>query len=137
VVFSCFSISSSFFTILLYLYLLCIRGSHLGIARLYGTKSLVIKIQVDPIGHIIKVFSAACLQTEPSSHSSFCLIVCFIFAGDSSESLSSFSADAILSDNRKIEQVKSARSIVTIRDESTFMVTVKDTKYIRNSLKSL
>ena len=36
------------------------------------------KTHVEPMGHNIKLFSAACLQIEPSLHSSFCFIVCFI-----------------------------------------------------------
>ena len=56
------------------------RGFYLGVARLYGTKSLVRKTQVEPIGHSIKLFSADCLQTELSLHSSACSIFCLIFA---------------------------------------------------------
>jgi hypothetical protein len=38
------------------------------------------KTQVEPVGHNIKLFSAARLQAELSLHS--CLIVCFIFANN-------------------------------------------------------
>lgn len=60
----------------------------------------------------------------------------FYFCYQSDSSLS-FSADAIPIDSKKAAQVNRNTSLAPIRYETTFIITMQDTKYFRNSLKSL
>ena len=88
------------------------------------------KTHVEPMGHNIKLFSAACLQIEPSLHSSFCFIVRFIPAIDRIHSRYFLQMQFLVT-----AQIKTIRSIVTGGDGTAFMTAIKGTNYFRNSLK--